>query len=342
MDEPDTIKTNGNTVVTVNAGSVYVLAANNGNPEVKAKLAVSNVDSLLLSGTHLLLLSGQNGSQTLVTTFDISDLSHPVEIGALQMDGNLIDARMVGTQVRVATNYTPQPDIPSPAYDNSGNPSQQSIKALPGEVAATTLQDRVPQYSELNGNGATIKSGQLVQCADLAHPSTFSGLNTIALTVFDAGAAPTPTHSVGVVASDGSQMYATASNTYISSTDWQKDGSSPTSTEIHEFTTATNGVSTYVGSGSVDGTLLSSYSMSEDNGVLRVATTVSGSRGWINQQEVSGGDVTTLRVNNNKLAQVGKLTGLGQRDNESITAVRFVGDRALRFNRSPDRSVLCG
>jgi len=130
----------------------------------------------------------------------------------------------------------------------------------------------VPEYSHSTATVQRSRQVSSFHVRNIAHPATFSGLNTIALTVFDAGAAPTPTHSVGVVANDGSQMYATANDTYISSTDWQRDGSVPTSTEVHEFTTAASGVSTYVCSGSVDGTLLSSYSMSEDNGVLRVAT----------------------------------------------------------------------
>jgi len=55
VDEPDTIKTDGNTVVTVNAGSVYVLAANNGSPSVKAKPRRVGYSTVLLSGSHLLL-----------------------------------------------------------------------------------------------------------------------------------------------------------------------------------------------------------------------------------------------------------------------------------------------
>ena len=98
-------------------------------------------------------------------------------------------------------------------------------------------------------------------------------------------------------------------------------------TSVHKFVTAPSGASTYQGSGDVPGTLLNQYAMSEYDGVLRVASTVSERRGWVNTREVTEGMVTTLREQDGTLRQLGQVGGLGREDNESIQAVRFIEDR---------------
>ena len=75
------------------------------------------------------------------------------------------------------------------------------------------------------------------------------------------------------------------------------------------------------------GTLLNSYAMSEYEGVLRIATTVSERRGWVSSRAVTEGVVTTLQEQGGVLRQVGQVGGLGREDNESIMAVRFIEDR---------------
>ncbi len=67
--------------------------------------------------------------------------------------------------------------------------------------------------------------------------------------------------------------------------------------------------------------------MSEYDGVLRVASTVSERRGWVNARQVTEGMVTTLHEQDGALRQLGQVGGLGRQDNESIRAVRFIEDR---------------
>ena len=119
-----------------------------------------------------------------------------------------------------------------------------------------------------------------MDCADLAHPETFSGLDTVAVSSFEMGSDMQSRRTVGVIAG-GQQIYATDTSTYVSTTDWSRDGSAA-KTGLHKFVTARSGASTYKGSGEVPGTLLNQYAMSEYNGVLRVASTVSERRGWVN------------------------------------------------------------
>ena len=113
-------------------------------------------------------------------------------------------------------------------------------------------------------------------------------------------------------------------------------------TSLHKFVTAPSGASTYRGSGAVPGTLLNPYAMSEYQGVLRVASTVSGRRGWTSPRSVTEGVVTTLREQDGTLRQLGQVGGLGREDNESIHAVRFIEERGyvVTFRRTDPLYVL--
>ena len=173
--------------------------------------------------------------------------------------------------------------------------------------------------------GADVSKGRLVDCANLAHPEKFSGLDTVAVSAFDIGSDLQSRKTVGVIAG-GQQIYATDKSTYVSTTEWSRDGSAAT-TSVHKFLTASSGATTYEGSGEVPGTLLNQYAMSEYDGVLRVASTVSERRGWVNSRQVTEGVVTTLQEQGGALRQLGQVGGLGQQDNESIRAVRFIEDR---------------
>ena len=75
-----------------------------------------------------------------------------------------------------------------------------------------------------------------MECADLAHPETFSGLDTVAVSSFEMGSDMQSRKTVGVIAG-GQQIYATDTSTYVSTTDWSRDGS-PAETGLHKFVTA--------------------------------------------------------------------------------------------------------
>ena len=294
------------------------------------------VRHVFLSGERLLVFGGRaaQGSesgwrwadqQAVLTMYDISNLSDPKLIARLTIDGQVLDARLVGTQVRVATVSSPEVDAPSPVYAPDGSISPRSELQLRAAVANSDIDDWIPAYTLQNGAGAQVSTGRLVDCADLSRPEAFSGLDTVAVSSFDIGSALQSRQTVGVIAG-GQQIYATNSSTYVSTTDWSRDGS-PAKTSLHKFVTAKSGASTYKGSGEVPGTLLNQYAMSEYDGVLRVASTVSERRGWVNARQVTEGMVTTLREQDGALRQLGQVDGLGREDNESIRAVRFIEDR---------------
>jgi uncharacterized secreted protein with C-terminal beta-propeller domain len=98
----------------------------------------------------------------------------------------------------------------------------------------------------------------------------------------------------------------------------------PSATDIHAFAIDDPTTAEYVGSGSVAGHLLNQFSMSEHEGVLRVASTTDPTWWQGEQQQPGENRVTTLRLEGGALAEVGRLAGLGV--DERIFSVRFIGD----------------
>jgi uncharacterized secreted protein with C-terminal beta-propeller domain len=336
VDEPDIVKTDGDRIVAVARARVHLIDANGGKMRLRTTLPETMVRNVFLSGERLLVFSAQavqssdsgfrwSGQHAVLTMYDISNLSDPELIATLTIDGDVLDARLVGTQVRVATVSSPDVDAPSPVYTPDGGISQKSKDELRAAVAKTNVDDWIPKYALQDGAGANVSKGRLVDCANLARPDGFSGLDTVAVSSFDMASALQARRTVGVIAG-GQQVYATDISTYVSTTEWSRDGS-PSRTSLHKFVTAQSGASTYKGSGEVPGTLLNQYAMSEYEGVLRVASTVSERRGWVNSRQTTEGLVTTLHEQGGALRQLGQVGGLGRQDNESIRAVRFIEKR---------------
>ena len=336
VDEPDIVKTDGKRIVAVAQARVHLVGLDGGKMRLRKTLPDTMVRNVFLSGDRVLVFSGQTaqssepglrwaGHEAVLTMYDISDLSDPRLIAKLTIDGNVLDARLAGRQVRVVTISSPDVNAPAPVYAPDGGITEKSKEELQAAVASTHVDDWIPTYALQDGAGGEVSKGRLVECANLAHPETFSGLDTVAVSAFDMGSALQSRQTVGVIAG-GQQIYATDTSTYVSTTDWSRDGSAA-KTSLHKFVTALSGTSTYQGSGEVPGTLLNQYAMSEYDGVLRVASTVSERRGWTNPRQLTQGVVTTLQEQDGALRQLGQVGGLGQQDNESIKAVRFIEDR---------------
>ena len=349
VDEPDIVKTDGRRIVAVAQGRVHLISSVRGELTRQKTLPGSSARNVFLSGNRLLVFSDQAGqggepgspwfgAQAALTLYDISSLSDPTLIATLTIDGSVLDARLVGTQVRVVTVASPDVDAPAPDFTRDGRLTKKSEHDLRTAVANTTIDDWIPSYVLDDGKGTRVGAGHLVECADLARPEKFSGLDTVAVSSFDMTSALQARRAVGVVAG-GQQIYATSTSTYVSTTEWTRDGT-PATTSVHKFVTSTSGASTYRGSGDVPGMLLNQYALSEYDGVLRVASTVSERRGWVNTREVTEGMVTTLREQDGTLDQLGQVGGLGRKDNESIRAVRFIEDRGYVDHVPPDRSAV--
>jgi hypothetical protein len=130
------------------------------------------------------------------------------------------------------------------------------------------------------------------------------------------------------VVADGDVVYASPGRMYVATTRWDpapEEGDArvqpvPASphTLVHAFDLTGDGPARYLVSGSVPGTLLNQFSMSEHEGHLRVATTMQ------EDPRAQESAVTVLAEQGGALVPVGSVGGLGR--GERIYAVRFAGD----------------
>jgi uncharacterized secreted protein with C-terminal beta-propeller domain len=331
VDEPDLVKTDGKRIVTVQAGVLRVVDA-----VTRAQVARVVVDSgrqgpyelgeLLINGDKVLLIGSRYGGMyrdgpatPQVTLVDLAGT--PRVIGRFGMSGFVVDARQVGSTVRVVVRSSPDIDLPP----NAGTPESYRL-ALLDAIGRADIADWLPAYT-IDDNG-TVTTGR-IDCSDVSHPADFTASAMLTVLTFDLAHDTIGDGDPVTVTADGDTVYSNGPSLYVANDQrWRTMGRAEGEsvavqqrTEIYKFDTSKPGRPAFVGGGAVDGWLLNQYSMSDWNGHLRVATT-SGATTWGG----TGNSVSTvyaLRQDGRQLSVVGKVGGLGK--GERIYSVRFVG-----------------
>ena len=132
VDEPDLLKTDGNTLFTINGNLLESVDVSGKSPRLldTLKLTAGWSDSeLLLSGTHLLVLSRGGywaeplpamaarmiapiATTSMLTEIDVSDPSSLTVMKTLTLDGSYVDARQIGTTIRVVSSQSLPIEVP--------------------------------------------------------------------------------------------------------------------------------------------------------------------------------------------------------------------------------------
>lgn len=368
VDEPDIAKTDGTLVARIVEDTHLVLIDVSGtDPVVTARYRLPDDGygaELLLVGDRVLVTQqvfeavrlpspespgddrawierssmpwhpGSTGSVR-VLDLDIADPSAPRLLRKDVYSGTLTSARLYGDTIRlVTTTGRPELDWVTPT---KAIPAAEATRRNQALVRATTIEDWLPS---VRGAGP---STALLGCADVFHPQTWSGGETVAVTTY-AMTAPADRRTVGITAT-GQSVYSSADRLYVAatafafeqpSTDRTDPGISAepdsdivgriavapreVTTNLHAF--ALDGTATtYAGSGHVDGTVRDRWSLDEYDGRLRVAWTTIDKRGRTDN------GLSVLTERDGRLVVTGKLRGLGR--NENIQAVRWFDELAI-------------
>jgi len=309
VDEADVVKTDGVHFFIAAKGQLRIVKAR--PPEdlaVVGQVEVpGQVEAMYLYDGKAVVLSSVSGvpgeqlafaadGQTAVTVFDVSDVTEPTIVKSMVFDGWLNTSRRIEGRLRVIlTMY---------AYD----------------VAPQDPDTWRPRQYIGDGGGRFEAMGQY---DDFYHPVTPDGVgitSIVSVDLDDLGADP---QSVSVLG-DAEVVYASREALYLTDSKYGY-GSTPRQTTVFHKFDITGDQVVYVGSGSVTGRVLNSFSLGEHEGYLRVATTV----GWM-----GGEGANTLRTqvhvlgeSGSSLVQVGMLDGLAP--GEDLYAARFVGDRGF-------------
>ena len=332
VDEGDISETDGRYVYTIFDNTLRSVDLDNQTLVSEISLPVGDSQMVLTNeGLYVATSQWDAVATTSVSGYSIVD-------GKLDwqrtdyLEGRMLSLRVVKRMVHVAlhSDFTSRIDFVSPmdSTEKSTNAALERNKEVIGELSADEL---LPRRFEDRGNGARGGFTRALDCAAVGAPDDFSGWGITWVASIDASQnVVAPTGSLGIV-SDSDVVYTSQDAMFSTTTRWNDEVSGdyrpnnpePPVTAVHKFVFV-DGASTidYQASGVVNGTLLNSYSLSEYEGRLRVATTT-------NFSDFGGGldnGVHVLEVDGDQLVEVGVVNGLGR--GESIQAVRFDGARA--------------
>ncbi len=352
IDEPDVVKTDGRSLFAVVNGTVQVVDLTGPEPRLAGSTALEGgwEHELLLEGDRLFVLGqGDDAAAldddaqsaedpfmgasptTMVVEVDVSDVDDPQILSTRYVEGRYLTARVVDGVARlVVSTVAPPLDFVYPSGVGAEDAATEANREI---ILDSSPQEWLPRVLSSDGNGGW-DAEPLVGCDQVSRPDEFSGPGTLTVISLDLGEPLDLTDAVSVMA-DGETVYASDSSLYVATNAWsepvvfepesdvdlQQVDSGYTSS-IHKFDISEPGPARYAASGTVEGHLLNQFSMSEQDGFLRVAAT-SGSP-W-GSPEASESFVATFEERDGVLAHLGQVGDLGR--GEQIHAVRFIGDQ---------------
>ncbi|HEX3090125.1 MAG TPA: beta-propeller domain-containing protein, partial [Ilumatobacteraceae bacterium] len=329
VDEGDIVETDGTHVFVASQDGVRIV-------DVAGALVMSKLDlpdgshQLLLDGTRLLVTTQPySGIDTVVSLFDVSDVSAPALLHRSHLEGYLVASRSVDGTARLVLTSSMATRLPFVNPGQFGLDEDRALQRNKDIITQSTVDDWMPRAFDESSDGTFGDISTTLDCSAVAAPSQFAGLGVSWIASIDMQGSGEPVGSAGVV-STGETVYASTTSIYLATMPWDwyqptdvvDRTPTPPPTLIHKFSLGANGTASYEASGEVPGQLLNQFSMSEYEGDLRVATTTTSWDGTT----PSTSAVRVLRPAGNELTQIGIVDGLGT--TEQIYAVRFLGTQA--------------
>lgn len=231
---------------------------------------------------------------TIVEIYDISDRAQPQKSESYTQDGSYLSSRKNGDVLYLFTSYCPQvgPDADAKEY---------YVPKAGEEYLSYEAIYLPPQIRE---DSTTYRGGEYLVASAIVNETPDKAKDCLA------------------VVSGADTFYVSENNIYAATPVWEDNGSR---TDLIRFGYQ-DGVFTPGSSGSIPGELNNNFSMDEEDGYLRIVTTVE------NTIEETDGMVTSiaftknngLYILNQNLRIQGKIEGLAE--GEDIKSARFFGD----------------
>jgi hypothetical protein len=360
VDEPDIVKTDGSRLYVMSASRLYVFDVRSGEPKLTGSLGLRGYGhQILVSGDRVLALTTyyddpalepqpdpgpqpepkpQAGTASMPAYYggepatrlfeiDVSDPAAPKLLNTLTVEGFYVSARLRESVARVVVSTPPSPwTIPSDEPMTAEQAEAAHRRAIRRAKVSTWLPDGVLRDRVRDRR----RKLRMVACDDVRRPAAFSGPGMLSVLTVDLGKGLTPLDSDSLM-TDAQTVYASKRSLFVATERWfDPDQADPEATvdpgrftAIHRFGIADPASAEYRASGRVRGFVLNQFSLSEHDGVLRVATTDEPPWRAGAEQRESESYVTVLDANAGVLSPVGQVGGLGK--GERIFAVRFMG-----------------
>ncbi len=340
IDEADISKFDGTYIYTLNGNLLEITRVPEfGKIEYVSHLKFEQApqEMLVLNQKALVFSaapSGSNGSR--IDVVDLSDIATPKIAHSIVIDGSYVTARrLADNRVLFVSSYSPNNPLPFPSMENGTADLSQFVlkqkKSYEDQIAKTTLQDFLPTL-KMDDKALELHSNS---CDNVYTAKDSNATNLVTVLSLDFSNGTLPLIAPNSIMSNTPVVYANANTLLLAEPSapnyWYfgqqnfKDESN-----IHRFALI-NGETNYTGSGRVAGSIHDQFSLSEEAGNVRVASTLNPNRfGWgmlfpptssqesSNQITVLGGDKA--------LDIVGKLENIAP--GEIIYASRFYANHA--------------
>ncbi|HET9075623.1 MAG TPA: beta-propeller domain-containing protein [Acidimicrobiales bacterium] len=380
VDEPDTVKTDGKlmAVVRQSPAGIELARVDGPAPRIEGFLPLpqaGDITGLFLTGGDAVVISqvydqrltpgGSSGPAWLPTTratvVGLSDPAHPRVLRSFDLSGSDDGARLIAGRVVLVLSNRPRLAF---SYPTDGTAAAQTAATEHNRavIESSTLADWLPTVTS-HPSGRTTTAG----CARVLHPTTDSGVGTVAVVSIDPASDQPGPETVAL--GDARTVYASTRSLYVAtdplaaipvrppilpeavgpaeagagrSAAGPAVANAPAVANDTVATDATPGTDIagfdlsdptrirYLGSAAVPGQLIGSYALSTYHGDLRVATTVG-------QATPAPGEGTVpAQQSDSRITvlapQAGSLVEVGSiaglGAGEKIYAVRYVGPLA--------------
>ena len=357
VDEPDMVKTDGEYIYLSSDDELRIVSSwpVEDSKEVGRVALSGRSEKIFLQGDRILAYSseylereGRWTPQTVVDVIDVSDRERPTVVSTRSIDGQFISARRIGSDVYTVTQqniglpsevysdiwdalsdtntYVPW-DAPAIVRETARRTIHSKVRPVIEEaMAAIPVSDFLPSVTDEDGSREPI-----ADCTDILYSDEISapGMTLVSHIDLDKEDLIVSGDATAVMAGS-TTVYSSQRALYVAQSSfswWDGFSSIDQITRLHQFTL--DGPKTkYTASGQVDGYLHNQFSMSEHEGLLRVATT-SQDWWWGTDSEDSdeGNNIFVLDAENPQMPIIGALRGLAP--GEQIYATRFQADRAF-------------
>ena len=305
VDESDTIKTDGKYIYYINSDNNFIEIYKADNGKTTFPAAITLPDNLskygayfiefYVNGNRLTAIAGNKSytdSQTFVLVYDIADKDNIKRLNSYIQSGRYCSSRMIDGKAYVVSSYTANNDSCIPECYGASDDSK--------EIAP-----------------------DCIYCVD--EPSS---ANFLVVSAVDTAKPSQDIESKAILGS-ANDVYCSTENLYVlahkyDSTYYDYDTGEYMPPEDYDYSSYTQIVKVnlknnidFTATAVVKGSIDNQYSLDEKDGNLRVATTSQNSRNR---------DTNNLYVLDKDLKELGSVTGFA--DNESIKAVRYIGNTA--------------
>ncbi|MCY3806226.1 MAG: beta-propeller domain-containing protein, partial [bacterium] len=341
----DFIDSDGQRIVTTVGGTLTVVDVTGAEPSLVGRLPLDldRTVRLMLLGNRVLVVgenragrpgqisgTSSSGNTVVVREFLVDDQLRRGR--SLYVEGRLLDARPNAGRARIVVRSAPK-DL-GLVYAPTAAGERVAAAGNKRSIERSTLENWLPRYSLVAGNGLRLSEGQLLSCDDVVAPSRFSGVGVVSALTINPSRSITSGAAAAIVGEDVATL-ATGESLYVATEPWpapSREGgaghataaSSPTSTSIHRFTLSHWWRAAYEASGPVAGNLIGPSPLHERGGHLFAAVDEGTTRSG---DDRGGSRIVALEKDGDGFVTIGRSDDLG--DGDPVTVVRYTGDRAF-------------